>query len=378
MHTRLLTRSLRYRRGRHFLNAAIMAITVAIVVLFFSVLTKLATFSSQSSRGRVIVSPAMFQAGKNELPQTFATLFQQIEGVRDVQCQKILNTKPADVAYMISGEKRSGVEMNQDLLPVTPEVVEAWDRAKPMGAILTETASRELNLPIGKEGELPTAFGPLRIKVVGLSKGGLQTRRMALHLEYLQQFTGNDGTCLFRVFADPPKASQVANEIVERTRNTANPTQTMVDSEFAQTWVKNVAKVPTLLGFLGLFLALTTTLTLANSSAIAIRERRTEMAAMRVMGFLPRTITFVVLAEAILVGVIGGIIGIVGVYLVVGSDGFALSGAVQANVLGNVQITMPGVLAGLATAILVPLAGALPAIIASNRVPLVTALRDSA
>lgn len=376
MQLRLLTWSLRHRRRRHFLNATIMAVTVAVVVLFVSVVVKMSTFKSKGSRGRVLVNSVMMQAGNNNMPQAFAQMFAQIDGVKDVQCQKFLFAKINNVGYFISGEQPSGVQMNQDLLPVEPAVYDAWMATKPMGAILTETVSKELNLPVGKEAELPTPMGNLKIKVVGLSRGGLQARRMAVHLEYLREFMGNDGTCSFRVFADPAKSSKVADEIVERTRNTSTPAQTIVDAEYAAGLIKSVSRIPTLLGFLGLFLALTTTLTLANGSAIAIRERRVEMASLRVMGFLPRTVAVALLGEAVLVGLIGGVIGVAAVYLAIG-DGFSLTGP-AADVIGAVQLSPIGVVAGLLTSVLVPIAGALPATIASIRQPLVSALRDNA
>ena len=50
----------------------------------------------------------------------------------------------------------------------------------------------------------------------------------------------------------------------------------------------------------------TMALVIANAISISVRERRTEMAVLKVLGFAPRQIMMLVLGEALLIGVAAG------------------------------------------------------------------------
>jgi putative ABC transport system permease protein len=379
MHGRLVLWSLRHRRWRHVLQVLTMAVTIAVVMLFVSVVTELAAFSKTSPANnlqRILVWPKLAQAGNNGLPVSLTATFERIEGVKVAQCQQAIFARhESGATYSINGEQHSGVELNVDFFPVEPDVIEAWKKDRIAG-IVSEATAAELNLKVGQTAEIPTPNGPLLIKVVGLSRGALFPHRIAVHLEYLQEHTKNYGLCSYRVFTSPSDFDRVAREIIERTANTPTPAQAFSDSEFMGDWVRRVSVVPALLGFLGVFLLLTTALTLANNTAIAVRERRIEMATLRVLGYRRRTIAITILAESALIGLVGGVIAIAVTWLAVG-DGVQLTPGI-ARLLQDVTLTPFSMGCGLVISVMIPVAGALPAAIASIRTPLVDALRDAA
>jgi putative ABC transport system permease protein len=59
------------------------------------------------------------------------------------------------------------------------------------------------------------------------------------------------------------------------------------------------------------------TLVIANAIAITVRERRTEMAVMKVLGFRPLQIQVLVLGEAILVGGVSGLLATAGTFAII-------------------------------------------------------------
>ncbi|MFO0948507.1 MAG: ABC transporter permease [Planctomycetota bacterium] len=61
----------------------------------------------------------------------------------------------------------------------------------------------------------------------------------------------------------------------------------------------------------------TLSLVIANAISINVRERRLEMAVLKVLGFKPKQILLLILGEALLVGTIAGMISAAGTYLVV-------------------------------------------------------------
>jgi putative ABC transport system permease protein len=62
---------------------------------------------------------------------------------------------------------------------------------------------------------------------------------------------------------------------------------------------------------------ITMSLVIANAISISVRERRTEMAVLKVLGFRPGQIMFLVLGEAVLIGALAGFISAVAVYYLI-------------------------------------------------------------
>ncbi len=61
-------------------------------------------------------------------------------------------------------------------------------------------------------------------------------------------------------------------------------------------------------------------LVMANAISITVRERRTEMAVMKVLGYRPNQILQLVLGEALLVGAASGLVAATATYLVLQSE----------------------------------------------------------
>lgn len=363
------------------MNAVTMAITIAVVMVFVSVISEIVAFTrtySGAALTRVNIVPKMSGSGAGgDLPITYEKLLKQIDGVEVVQKQKAFFGKhqASGATYFLSGEEPSGIELNLDFFPVEPDVFEAWKK-EPLGAIVTEATAKQMNIQVGQTVELPTPRGPLLVKVVGLSYKATIAHRIAVHFEYLDKFTGNTGTCTFRVFAKPNVADTLAATVEERTANSPVPATAFTEAQFAASVVGRVAIVPALLGFLGAFLLVTTALTLANNNATSIRERRTEMATLRVLGFRKGRIARLLLGETMLVGIIGGVAAIALTWFVF-RNGILLTVGPE-RLLGDVKITPFAMAVGAALSLLVPMSGALPSTVASIRTPLGVALRDGA
>jgi putative ABC transport system permease protein len=107
-----------------------------------------------------------------------------------------------------------------------------------------------------------------------------------------------------------------------------------------------------------------------NTMAISVRERTSELAVFKAIGFSDRAVLFFVLAESLVIALIGGMLGLLLAEVAVPALGKALNGLLPALILA------PSILAlGLAVAIAVGLiSGMLPGIMAM-RMRVVNALR---
>lgn len=379
MHVRLLVWSLRHRRWRNVINAVAVIVTAAVVMMFVSVMVALLSFvhdsaSSQGRLTRIVIFPRT--VGGDE-PVSLTPLLQGIDGAKVVQRFRYLAGRhESGATYQVVGEEETGLELNTEFFPVEPAVIDAWKKEKPLGAVVTDATARDLHLAVGDVADVQTSAGPLRVKVVGLSHNALVGQRIAVHYEYLQEFTKNPGICRFRVFTEPEDFERVASAIDEKTRNSASPVQAVSMASLAAAYARRAGIIPAILGFLGVLLIIVTALTLANNCAISVRERRTETATLRVLGYHRGVLTRLLLSEAMLVGLAGGLCAAALCYLIF-RDGVQLTPGVE-QLLPPVTLGLAGLVAGIVVSVAVPLAGALPSALASMRTPVVEALRDTA
>ena len=379
MQMRLLAWSLRHRRWRHAINIVTVIITSSVVMMFVSVMVGLVSFvrdsaSSNDQLTRMLVYP---KTVTTEMPEALGPVLAAIDGVKVVQRFRGLGGRhESGVVYYLIGEEATGLELNAEFFPVEQPVIDAWKQER-TGAVVADAVARELRLSVGDTTELPTAAGPLRIKVVGFSKDAPLAQRIAVHYEYLTEFVKNPGTCFFRLFSKPEDFERIAHAVDEQTRSSATPIQVVSQASRSADLARAAGMIPAILGFLGIFLVVVTGLTLANTYSIAVRERRTEMATLRVLGFRSGTLIRTQILEAVLVGFVGGVCALALCYVLF-RGGIDLTPAGGGQLLPPVTLGTAGIASGIVASMLVPLVGALPSTLASARMPLVHALRDSA
>jgi putative ABC transport system permease protein len=168
----------------------------------------------------------------------------------------------------------------------------------------------------------------------------------------------------------PDDAVRVAKAIDDEFANSPNETKTQTESAFAANWVKQFGNIKFLILSIGAVVFFTLLLVTGNTMAISVRERTGELAVLKAIGFGDKTVLFFVLAEAIAISLIGGLLGLGLATLAVPGLAKALNGLLPALVLSKSTLVT-----GLITALLVGLiSGLLPGIMAM-RMRVINALR---
>ncbi len=111
---------------------------------------------------------------------------------------------------------------------------------------------------------------------------------------------------------DPDKAGQVSAAIDGLFENSDAQTRTETEKAFAASFVAMAGNLALLLNGIGLAVTFTILLVVANTMTIAVRERRTEIAVLKTLGFTSRQVMGLVVAESALIGALGGALGIGG------------------------------------------------------------------
>ncbi len=152
----------------------------------------------------------------------------------------------------------------------------------------------------------------LQLTIVGVLNEEAAGPRIIFRRDYMEELLGRPGTAnLFWVKLDSSKsAPEVIAAIDEMFAN--SPNETATETEVALIKSQEGGTLSLLLNgakFLAAIVMFTIALVAANTAAMAVRERRHEMAVMRAIGFTRRSIVARILVEGLIVGVAGGALG---------------------------------------------------------------------
>jgi len=135
---------------------------------------------------------------------------------------------------------------------------------------------------------------------------------MLFHYQYLDEMTGRRAGVGTYVAAidDPASAGAIAGAIDGLFANSDAETRTMTEAAFRASFVSLAGNLALLLNGIALAVAFTILLVTANTMSMAFRERRTEIAVLKTLGYPGGLVLGLVLGESACLGAGGGIGGI--------------------------------------------------------------------
>ncbi len=149
------------------------------------------------------------------------------------------------------------------------------------------------------------------------------------HWRYLsQRGMGGQGIIGWYILelSDPSHAGRVTKAVDAMFANSGAATRTETERAFQAGFVSMYGNVPFLIGIIGLAVVFAMLLVAANTMMMATRERTTEYAVLKTLGFPDGAIFNVVLAEAAIITVGGGLAGALLAKLVLEGSGFNAMG----------------------------------------------------
>jgi putative ABC transport system permease protein len=167
--------------------------------------------------------------------------------------------------------------------------------------------------------------------------------------------------------ANPNQAATVAKAIDTEFGNSAAETRTQSEAAFAASFLNQMGNIEFLIRAIGSLVFFTLLLVTGNTMAIAVRERTSELATLKAIGYSARFVLGFVLVESMLIALVGGLLGIGLANLLIKQD---LTEGLILLYLPPAAITA-GVVIALATGLV---AGLIPALNAM-RLNVATALR---
>lgn len=171
-------------------------------------------------------------------------------------------------------------------------------------------------------------------ELVGIYEGRDETARsqegaLLFHWDYFdeaRQFArGTTGIYIVRV-ADPEAAAAVAEQIDGRFANSQNETKTGSEKAFNQNFIKQIGDIGFIVQAILSAVFFTILLVTGNTLAQSVRERVPEIAILKTLGFTDGKALALVLAEALLLCLLGGALGLGLVSLLVPGMAAAMEG----------------------------------------------------
>lgn len=180
---------------------------------------------------------------------------------------------------------------------------------------------------------------------------------------------GNIGWYVLRV-ENPDESPRIAQAIDQEFANSPYETKTETESAFAAGWVKQFGNIQFLIVTIGAVVFFTLLLVTGNTMAISVRERTSELAVLKAIGYSDRTVLFFIIGESLVIALVGGLLGLLLATLAIPVLGNALNGMLPNLILS------PALLAfGLLTALSVGIASGILPGIGAMRMKVVNALR---
>jgi putative ABC transport system permease protein len=247
-----------------------------------------------------------------------------------------------------------------------------------VGSVLMARYHWSLGKPItlkNRDGKMNLTFLPIAILQAKRDQNSFVFRRELLDegIKKAYDFDLSDQATFIAVrvdsIADVPK---VIDEIDGRFHNSEYETSTVTQSDAIANGLSAIADLSTIIFSLCTVVVITVLLIAANSTAINVRERISEVAAIRCLGFQRIHIAALLFGEVAVMALIGGGAG-AALALVLFGNGITL-GAVLGG-MGYMQVTLGGALAGVFAILIVSLLSAIIPVLQAVAVSPAIALR---
>ena len=359
-------------------------LSVALAVFLFAALRAVldgfnaATAGSSSTRVVTIRSTSLIFA----MPSSHATGIRNTAGVEDITWANWFGgiyKDPQNFFAQFAVEPESYLRMYPEII-LTPEQKQAFldDRT---GCIVGDGLARRFGWKIGDrivlQVGIPT-YGTqdFDFTIRGIYKAGgsaVDNQSMMFNWKYADERSIEKGQVGWYVVKidDPDHAPQISTAIDQQFANTPYETKTDTEKQFQSSFASMFGNLNLLLGSIALAVVITTLFVAANTMAMSVRERTTEIAVMRTLGFPAQAIFFFIAGEGLLISLIGGVIGALLAWYIADGEKLGISGG-----FAPVFAVSPANAAlGIGISVLIGVvAGTIPAIVAA-RLRIVDALR---
>jgi len=306
------------------------ALTLASVVaafLLFGLLDAVRTSfaqAGQSADGAARLQTSSKLSFIQPLPMSLEARIAKVDGVKEVTFANWFGG-----AYQDPRNQVFSFAVAPNYLDVYPEIEVSAQARKAFadtrtGALVGEQLAQRFGWKVGDRVPLQSTIFPNRegskdwpFEIVGIlraadKRSGFFDQMFLLRWAYFDETTpynqGQAGWFVTRV-ADPAQADRVARAIDALSANSDHETRTQTEQAATASWLRQLADIGLIVGSIMGAVFFTLLLLSGNTMMQAVRERTSELAVLKTIGFSSAGVLAMVLAESVLLLLLGGLVG---------------------------------------------------------------------
>lgn len=361
--------------GRKKVRTILTILSIAVAFLLFGLLRTLGSAFEQGTelagedRLATIHKVSLIQP----LPYSYVARVQALEGVETVTHANWFggyyqDPKNQFAQFAIEPEKYFAIY--SDLMTLPEEQMQAWKKNR-IGAVVGRATATRFGWQVGDRVPIISTIYPQKdgsrtweFEIEGIydvKDSRADSTAFLFRYDYFdeaQSFGGGTIGWMITKVKDPQQAPQVAAEMDAMFANSFAETKTSSEKDFAASFAKQFGDIGLITTYILGAVFFTMLLVAGNTMAQSVRERIPELAILKTLGFSDIAVLNMVLAESILIAVIGGTLGLGLAWMLANAmadqvaaflPGFVLTGAVIS--LGVVVMVLLGILTGILPAL---------------------------
>ena len=256
------------------------------------------------------------------LPESYKGRIEAVDGVADVSSTTWFGgiyQEPRNFFPQFAVEAESYLRLYPEIV-LSDAAREAWLRNRTgviVGRVTADRFGWEVGDRIPLQGTIwRTRSGPtweFTIDGIFETDDPGSNPSMFLHHEYLAEANSAGARAVSQYIiriADPALANEVAAAVDARFANSPAETKTSTEQALAQSLANQMGNIGAIMTAILTAVFFTVLIVTANTMAQSIRERTSEIAVLKTLGFTDRRVLAIVLVESVALAVAGGAIGL--------------------------------------------------------------------
>lgn len=203
---------------------------------------------------------------------------------------------------------------------ISEEQVAAFKKDR-QGCVVDRALAKQMEWGIGDRIPLEGTIYSynLDLRLVGVFEAPGNTGSLWFNWNYLDEelqkagagFSGNAGS-IFAKCKVSDEVAIVSEEIDAMFANSENSTRTRTEAAFQRMFADMLGDVQSYIQYISIAVVFALALVSATSMAMSMRERTTEVAVLKAIGFSKPRVLALVLGESTMISILGGVLGIAG------------------------------------------------------------------
>lgn len=318
-HLKYIWRSATRNKLRCLLTILTVSLSLSMMTVLYGYLAMQEAWSIEASKhNRVVIMNIQGFAGK--LPIAYVDRVRSLPGVTSAVPYQWYGGiyQEEQMPFAQFGTDADAVFEVWDEFKIDPEQLRSWQENR-RGCVVDRRIAKRRGWKVGEHIPLQGNIYPydLDLTLCGVFDAPQSSDSLWFHWEYLdeglREMNAADSGGAGTIFVKAESAAAVAplcQTIDERFASSENPTRSQTESAFAQMFTQMLGNIQTLIRNIGLAVIFSLSLVAANAMAMSLRERTTEIAVLKAIGFRRTRVLWMILVESCVISIIGGILGV--------------------------------------------------------------------